>query len=284
MRPFVIYTAIVGHYDDIQQPEAVDDDFDYVLFSNDIDSSKVGVWQVRNIPYEDVDVTRVARWVKTHPEQLLPGYEASVWMDGNIAIQTKEVYARVRELFQKGVLVSAMWHNACRSILDEAAELALIGWERERVCLDWQHQLWKEHYALNNSHWETNVLFRVHSNDRVKSLDELWWDCIAHYSRRDQLSFPYTLWRTGVECPYCLSDHENARNSSLFKYVKHDSGKDKGLPIEKNTLVYWYKKKYGPSERDRLARWYRKIAVFPHPHRLAYLLGQYLRLKTRLSF
>lgn len=69
MNKFVIYTAIIGNYDEILQPQVIDDRFDYVLFSNE---NRVGVWQVRPIAYVNDIQTKIARYVKTHPEELLP--------------------------------------------------------------------------------------------------------------------------------------------------------------------------------------------------------------------
>ena len=87
-KKYAIYTAMVGGYDEIMQPMVVDDWFDYFLFSNDIKEDRVGVWQVRPIAYTHPDNTRICRFVKTHPEELLQGYEFSIWMDANIQICT----------------------------------------------------------------------------------------------------------------------------------------------------------------------------------------------------
>ena len=64
-KKYVIYTAMVGGYDEIMQPVVVDDRFDYILFSNDIKEDRVGVWQVRPIAYTNPDNTRICRYVKT---------------------------------------------------------------------------------------------------------------------------------------------------------------------------------------------------------------------------
>ena len=53
MNRYVIYTAVVGNYDEIKQPQVVDNRFDYILFSNDIKEKNVGIWQVRPIPYHN---------------------------------------------------------------------------------------------------------------------------------------------------------------------------------------------------------------------------------------
>lgn len=43
MNKFVIYTAIIGNYDEILQPQVIDDRFDYVLFSNEIEKMSDGL-------------------------------------------------------------------------------------------------------------------------------------------------------------------------------------------------------------------------------------------------
>lgn len=37
MNKFVIYTAIIGNYEEILQTQFIDDRFDFVLFSNEIE-------------------------------------------------------------------------------------------------------------------------------------------------------------------------------------------------------------------------------------------------------
>lgn len=43
MKKFVIYSVLVGNYDDVLQPAVIDDRFDYILFSNDINENNMGV-------------------------------------------------------------------------------------------------------------------------------------------------------------------------------------------------------------------------------------------------
>ena len=49
MSKYVIYSALVGAYDTIFQPEVVDDRFDFVLFTNEVKEDHVGVWKIRPI-------------------------------------------------------------------------------------------------------------------------------------------------------------------------------------------------------------------------------------------
>ena len=97
-KRFVVYTVMVGDYDKILQPLVVDDRFDYVLFTDQARNDKIGVWQVRTFDYQNDDKTRISRYLKTHPEKLLPEYDASLWIDGNIQITNSYIYNRFIEL------------------------------------------------------------------------------------------------------------------------------------------------------------------------------------------
>ncbi len=228
MKKFAIYTAIVGNYDTIRQPLAVDERFDYYLFSNDIREDHIGVWKVRPIPYSNPIQTKIARWVKTHPEELLPGYECSLWLDANIQVASPDVYVRVVELMDAGVPMASMWHHLRNSILEEALQVVSSNVEHETAVYRWITRLRREHYPFGNDLYETGVLFRNHRDPRTSQADRLWWDCIDRYSKRDQLSFGYALWRTNIACTYFLPQGYNARNSTSFRYIPHD---DKRLDV-----------------------------------------------------
>ena len=93
MNKKVIYTCLVGNYDVLRQPLAIDESYDYVCFSNDIKEDRVGVWQIRPIPFVHEDKARLSRYVKILPHRALEDYEWSLWMDANIQITDKEFYA-----------------------------------------------------------------------------------------------------------------------------------------------------------------------------------------------
>ena len=120
MSRYIIYSALVGGYDQILQPLVMDERFDFILFTNEISGHKAGVWQIRPIEYKNKDNTRICRYIKTHPGSLLPDYEVSVWIDSNIQILSKEFYDRIVELDETGILISCMSHPERKCIYEEA--------------------------------------------------------------------------------------------------------------------------------------------------------------------
>jgi len=281
MNKKVIYSALVGNYDNIHQPIAINPDFDYIIFSNDISEDKIGVWQIRKIPYDNEDKTKIARWVKTHPEQLLSEYEISVWTDGNVQITGTSFYDRIKELQEKNILISSMWHNTRDCIYTEAAAATRYMLDDEKTVIKWIKKIVKEGYPIHNGLFETNTIYRLHNNNSIKELDLLWWQCIEHYSRRDQLSFNYVLWRLKIECPYFLSDSQNTRNSDCVKKLNHDNAKNRLIQrnIKKNAFISYYPYR----NLEKISYIYRKIARMPFSYQILICLGQYYRIKSKIT-
>ncbi len=279
MKSFVIYTALIGGYDNIHQPTIVHEDFDYILFSNSIKENKIGVWEIKRIDYFNIDNTRIARWVKTHPELIVKDYLFSVWLDANIQIQTIDFYNRALELYAQGILISSMWHNERDCIYDEAAAVAYYGLESETIILDWEHKLLKEKYPQHQGLFETNVVFRCHNSQIVKKIDSIWWSCIDNYSRRDQLSFNYVLWKIGIQCPYYLPLGKNTRNSDCVKWTYHRNEKNRRILsyIKDSGIALYYRNIY--LDTKKLSRIYLSIAPLHLRKIVAYFLGQYYRLQ-----
>lgn len=230
MNTFVIYTAIVGNYDDVIQPLVVDERFDYILFSNDIKEKKVGVWQVRPICYNNNVKTKIARWVKTHPEELLFDYRSSLWIDANIQIASRNIYERCIELLKNGDQIASVRHPERNCIYDESVFCILAHLDSETTVIPWLHQLYKEGFPVNNGLTETGILFRIHN--ATMRFDQIWWDCIKNHSRRDQMSFDYVLWRTGMTKTYFFPDGKNARNSTWVNIsINHKNGSHRDVPF-----------------------------------------------------
>ena len=277
-KKYAIYTAMVGGYDEIMQPLVVDDRFNYILFSNDIREDRIGIWQVRPIPYHNDDNTRICRYVKTHPEELLPGYEFSVWVDSNVIITSSEVYNRAIELFSMGAIIASVNHLGRDCIYDEAFAVMCHRFELERIVVVWCNLLLKEGYPKHWGLYETNVMFRKHNNDLIRDTNTLWWNCIDKYSKRDQLSFNYVLWKLNLNCEYFLENSLNARNSKYFQLVDHVNVSKKYYKLQKNQWLLKYLCKY-PDKREMIKQKYEWIYTQNYPLLWLEIIGQYFRLK-----
>ena len=221
MNKFVIYSAIIGNYDELLQPLVVDPDFDFVLFSNDIHEKQIGVWQIRPIKYQNEIQTKIARWVKTHPEVLLPDYESCLWIDARELIKSDLIYRVIKFYTKSKVLIATHDNPELSCIYQEMLSMMLQNKETEQTTIKWGSYLRSEDYPRWIGTNETGLLFRKHSEPLVQDFDRLWWWCIDKYSRRDQFSFHYVLWKLNIECYNILPPDIDVRHSEHIEVKDH---------------------------------------------------------------
>jgi hypothetical protein len=75
----------------------------------------------------------------------------------------------------------------------------------------------QEGYPANNGLAECTVLLRRNTK-RLQEFNALWWNEILGGSIRDQISFPYAVWKTGIKVKYIPGV---VWDGSLFKRHSH---------------------------------------------------------------
>ena len=287
MKDYVIYTAIVGDYDEVKQPVVIDDRFDYILFTDGNKGNKreksIGVWKLRNLGvYHNTDSVKTARFYKTHPHWLLynQGYRFTIWIDSNIQIQDSYIYERAIELYKKGVLVSALPHPLRKCVYDEMTAVLKYGFESEKVLYDWAKFLRDKKYPLNNGLNETGLLFRNNTSYDVMLFNDLWWKCIDKYSRRDQLSFNYALKARNIDCVDFMDN--DIRKSLHFLYSNHKNKYVRYVPNPYTTYLRTYSICFTDCEKE-IDGVYKKIFKSRFPNLIARLYSLKYRLKARIK-
>lgn len=234
----VIYTSIVGGFDDLLQPKCIDDSFDYICFvrRGQSELNRQGIWQIKEIPFDSPDNRLLSRFPKLLPHKVLSKYDYSLWLDGNVSINEQRFYDIVNEKIADGVIYSGVNHWGRDCAYDEAAGIAnkvkepLLSLARTIRFLKKQH--FPKHYGL----YENNVIFRKHNDSTIVNFDNLWWDLFCKYAKRDQLCHPYCYRKFGIEFDYLLPKEYCARNHPYFKYVKHQIIPEEQSGIDK----FWY--------------------------------------------
>ena len=220
MGKFAVFTAIIGGYDSICDPLAFDDSFDFILFTDHVVTERVGVWKVRQVEYHNEDPIRIARYVKTHPEELLPEYDATLWMDANLQITDYFLYDRVKALNESDVQVASILHPSRDCAYSEAFEVSRMRFEHSSLAIRWCKLLWKEKYPLNQGLFETNIFYRKRT-PLVSLFDADWWNAINSFSKRDQLSCNYCLWKNNVPIGFVLPQGSHAKKTEHVNFFQH---------------------------------------------------------------
>jgi len=229
MRRLVVYTCIAGGYDELVAPSAVPSNVDFVCFSET--APNCSIWQMRPLHHKEATPTLTARWHKLNPDVLFPDYDYSLWVDGNVTPSTFALFDRLSELMGSGCLWAGIKHPSRDCIYDEAYRILANGREDldklVRTCKFLRKEGFPRHYGL----METNVILRAHNDSKVVATDRLWWKMVSGYTKRDQMSHSYCMWKNGMDFNYILPEGFSARNHPGFKYVVHDKPyvKDRSL-------------------------------------------------------
>ena len=194
-KPNVIYTCISGDYDALKEPNFVDENFDYICFTDQNLSS--AVWQILPLPEDVKNLSQVKkqRKVKVNPHLYLSEYKFSIWVDANISLNASpSEYVKEHCTEDKGVFF--VGQHPERDCVYEEGEACLKYKKDTKENIDKQLNGYRaQNYPEHNGMVQTCVLFRYHNNPECIKLDEFWWKEIEAKSHRDQLSANYAFWK-----------------------------------------------------------------------------------------
>jgi len=198
----VVYTCLTGNYDVLPLHSYLDLAWDYICFTDSeelLKSKQFGAWQIRPLVFNKLDNTKNARWHKTHPHVLFPEYNESIWIDANIAIKSSWIFEFIESRKDANKILIPI-HYERDSIFSDIEYCVNILRKETRENADkiiefLRKENFPENYGLN----ETNLIYRTHNDREIISLMEDWWYFIENYTKRDQFSFSYVLWKHGLK-------------------------------------------------------------------------------------
>lgn len=201
----ILYTVITNQYDTLREPRVVTPGWRYICFSDKPIESKVWeYWEIENID-------RIDRRVKIKAHEYFDS-GIIVYIDGNFKIvgDLNDFISNISSPF------SFYRHNQ-RNCSYKEAEVLL-----ERDMLDsvlWNRQKKRyqsEGFPIEWGLGENSILVRDLSNDKVRGVNESWWNEWENGGKRDQLSLMYCLWKAGWSPTYLRKPR-----SRYFKKRKH---------------------------------------------------------------
>ena len=209
----VVYSCITAGYDAPYEPIYKSDNLDYILYTDKKCSDKKSKWKYRGLGNIRVDEksNRVNRYYKFHPFELFENsYDYSIYIDGNV--QTVSDIAPLYTIAKESKLGIAMHRHATRSCAYKDALWCKYNKRGNQNALDKQLQDYRaegfpDEYGLCEA---TIIVVDLH-NETARDFLNKWWDefCRSE-SGRDQISFPYILWKEGyhIEDIGCLGNDE----------------------------------------------------------------------------
>ena len=190
-KKIVIYTAFTGNYDDLKDPEYIDENCDYVCFT-DNPNTKSNIWKIIPMEHSNLDNNRKAKQYKLFPHKYLSQYEYSFWLDG-----TFQIKGSIREYIYKYLKnpILNVLHDERICIYDEAIVSAGMPRYPAKI-LENQMKHYKEiGFPSNYGVASLGAIFRQHNNPKVIKIMEDWWEEINKFTNQDQVSYSYVCWK-----------------------------------------------------------------------------------------
>lgn len=194
-QKIVVYMCVLGKYDNIPVPLCSFDNVDYILITDNLEISNSG-WTIVNYnKYTDIqDPILANRYIKFHPFLIFPDYDYSIYIDGNV-----RPIADIREFINRcssntGIAMHRHWERD--DIYQEAKACKLLKRGNEEK-LEKQIQRYRvEGFPQNFGMNEATIIVSDLHNFTAKKLEDSWWEEFhSSESLRDQIAWPYVLWK-----------------------------------------------------------------------------------------
>ena len=196
-KKIAVYTCIVVDYDDLKEPLSISPDCDYFLIS-DKKPERETIFKYIDIneylPNYIMDNTRKNRYCKINVHKIFPKYRYSIYFDGNIQLEDS-ISCFVSKLPK--TRITALCSNYWKSVYREAMSILQNKRDMEELVIKQAEQYWLEGMPDDFGSVMCGILIREHNNPVCKSIMEEWWMELEKFSKRDQLSLPYVLWKNG---------------------------------------------------------------------------------------
>ena len=191
-----VVTAVTGNYDH-QGPQRFNDGVDYYFFTDGSVKPVDDEWQIVYLPdFTHINNRRKSKLPKINPGffRELDQYKYIIWVDGDMQIKSKMFVPEILEHLNSGIVLSP--HFDGRD--DAYGEARPNKYPGEPV--DFQVQQYMEEgfphaYGL----FEAGINARDMSHPLIGNFERTWLLQTMLLSPQDQLSLPYSLWKTGID-------------------------------------------------------------------------------------
>ena len=237
MKKGVIYTCITGGYDELFDHTYIDPRWEYICFTDDLTLNNKDnfLWQIKPLFFDELDQIRNQRWHKLHPHILFPKYQRSVWIDANINILKKDIFEDIDRAINKKSKMSMPPHPVRNCIYDEFLACIEYGKDNNNVLVQQLQIIKEDAFPKRQGLYESCIIYREHHDKQVISVMNDWWWFIKNYSRRDQLSLTYVLWKRKINLDRLSNISYRYKNGIEFTYNENHITKEE-LINQRNRL------------------------------------------------
>lgn len=195
-----ILTAISGSRDRLSVPTVIHENADYFAFVDEPTEEQIGPWkQLKIYPFTNDERflnRRKAKPYKIMPELFVPGYDFYFWADATHDVVVNPQDIADQYLKDSSIAVFKHKHRNCG--YQEAAEIIRLEYDHLNNVTNQIKEYQKLNFPFEFGLFELPVIVRRNCFETT-TFNLMWWEQICKFSSRDQISFPFCVWKTGIK-------------------------------------------------------------------------------------
>ncbi len=213
-----VYTCITGGYDDLNEIENVEKGIDYYCFTNN-KKIKSSTWNVVYVEDAELSNVQLARKIKILGHPLINNnYDILLWMDGAVVFK-KNIKDFINKYLKKEDSFVAFKHGERNNVKEECNACVIARKEKQENVKKILKFFNEEKYMDTNGLIESTVYIKRPNDKVVMETMKLWFYMIKNYSHRDQLSFNYCIFKTGLKVKWI---NKKVFSNEWFKWKRHN--------------------------------------------------------------
>ncbi len=223
----VVYTAIYGEKDTLKDPLVINPNVDYLCFT-DNKNIKSNVWKIIHHPAIHTDPVRSAKIFKVKPHEFLSDYDISLWVDANFLIKTDlQTFFQKSDFLSKAGMMLFQHDQGRNCIYDEANTIMQDRKDDPALVTAQMNKYREEKFPPQHGLSANSIMLKKHNDSAIIALGDKWWSEIQQYSRRDQLSLYYCIWKLDIRHYLLKFPRYNIRNNEWFCWMPHNYERQK---------------------------------------------------------
>ncbi len=191
-----VYTALMQEYDRLHFQKFLGEV--PLLCFTDSETLHSSQFQVQKVSRTLSDSVREARLYKVLAHQVLPPCDISIWMDASFEFQLERDIATWAVESLQGRAIAVLEHPTNDDVYCEAERCLQTKRDLPEVLIDQVARYRSEGFPPGSGMVATGIIVRDHRKPGSLQFCEAWWKEILQGSRRDQVSFNYVAWKTGI--------------------------------------------------------------------------------------
>jgi len=210
-----VFTAVVGRTDQLKLPTVVNPSARYVCFSD----RPQAVAPYKCVPVDAAEIgprllSRRLKILADHPA--LGDPDVVLWHDAAFRMRVDPLALAAKAFAGDAVDMVAFIHPHRSQIEDEAVAIAGHGWIPKAV-LDRQVATYRGEGFTQTAITSTGFSLRQ-MTPRVRAFNRLWWNEVARWGWRDQMSVDYAAWKTGLRTAYIPGHYRDNPYAQWYKW------------------------------------------------------------------